>query len=105
MFLDKLFGNAQSQPVMLFIASGAVCLVKTVKNMFFCVIINPAALVRHGQTQAFFGSGQQVAHLLHAGRQPDGTVFWGISQGIVQKDGQDLLQGVHLDKDTTSIPR
>ena len=65
-------------------------------TLFFCVIINSAALVRHGQTQAFFGSGQQVAHLLHAGRQPDGTVFWGISQGIVQKDGQDLLQALPI---------
>ena len=32
----------------------------------------------------------------HAGRQPDGTVFWGISQGIVQKDGQDLLQALPI---------
>ena len=45
MFLHQLFGNAQSQSVMLFVASGAVGLVKTVKNMFFCIIIDSAALV------------------------------------------------------------
>ena len=80
---------------MLFIASGAVCLVKTVKNMFFFALSSIpqpwSDTVRH---RLFFGF--RTAGGSPAPSQADSRTepfFGGISQGIVQKDGQDFAPG------------